>query len=116
MPKPRPSTPNLNKYRPGVLLGATAKQRPNAGALKLRRVLGGIYYSYSKEPPQNEKVTMKTSILACRATLRLFGAQNFGEFRIRTSGFAVEDLAFCLGHFQVGSYRYRSLIEGLYSL
>ena len=25
-------------------------------------------------------------------------------------------LGFTLGHFQVGSYRYRSLIEGLYTL
>ena len=25
-------------------------------------------------------------------------------------------VCFCLGHFQVGSYRYRSLIEGLYTV
>ena len=38
-----------------------------------------------------------------------------GLCRVQDQGFGIQGLGFNLGHFQVGSYRYRSLIEGLYT-
>ena len=37
-------------------------------------------------------------------------------FGLRARGLGGHFKATCLRHFQVGSYRYRSLIEGLYTL
>ena len=42
------------------------------------------------------------------------GVSVYSYFWVWRSGFEVA--GFCLGHFRVGSYRYRSLIEGLYYL
>ena len=44
----------------------------------------------------------------------LFVAGEGAELRILKSGFRIGFRVY-LGHFQVGSYRYRSLIEGLYT-
>ena len=39
-----------------------------------------------------------------------------GGFQNKGLGFRVNPKPFYLGHYQVGSYRYRSLIEGPYTL
>ena len=45
--------------------------------------------------------------------LRAVESMSFATLRCLIQGWTY---VLCLGHFQVGSYRYRSLIEGLYTL
>ena len=56
----------------------------------------------------------KSSARSSTTTSMLFVAGEGAELRILKSGFRIGFRVY-LGHFQVGSYRYRSLIEGLYT-
>ena len=61
-------------------------------------------------------ITVRTLNYGSYGTFLFMSNAGFISSAVSLSAFGGLGFVLSLGHFQVGSYRYRSLIEGLYTL